>query len=153
MEAPDGPTFVTFPLPKEPGLWPQSYMIFLVRETDGRYAPAVGQTDPGLSIKELAGVYSSPLMKTQTELGVDFGNVLKECQTIKPGMTRAALAPVFCEEGGLSTVTHRTYVYHDCPYVKVDVDFAPSSPKQDTEQPTDVITKISRPYLDWSFND
>ena len=100
---------------------------------------------------------NSVLSKIQagTKPGIDIGNVLRECQTIKPGMTRTELSKVFITEGGLSTATHRTYVYHDCPYVKVDVDFTPSDPKQAPleERPTDIITHISKPYLDWSIGD
>ena len=40
---PNGPTLVSFDPAKK-----QTYLLFLVRETDGRYAPAFGQADPGL---------------------------------------------------------------------------------------------------------
>jgi hypothetical protein len=81
--------------------------------------------------------------------------ILTECQKIKPGMTRAELSKVFTTEGGLSTAKHRTYVYRGCPYIKVDVDFTLSDPKQNVleERPTDIISKISKPYLDWSIGD
>ena len=96
-------------------------------------------------------------MPTHADTGVDkslkkqMANVLKECQTIKPGMTRAELSKVFTTEGGLSTAEHQTYVYRGCPYIKVDVDFTVSDPKQ--ERPTDTIAKISKPYLEWSIGD
>ena len=81
--------------------------------------------------------------------------ILTECQKIKPGMTRAELLKVFTTEGGLSTAAWRTFVYRGCPYIKVDVDFTPSDPKQKMveERPTDTIRKISKPYLDWSISD
>jgi hypothetical protein len=41
----------------------------------------------------------------------------------------------------------RTYVYRQCPYIKVDVKFAASS--RDGELPTDKIVEVSRPYLAW----
>jgi hypothetical protein len=82
-------------------------------------------------------------------------DVLKECQTIKPGMTRAELSKVFTTEGGLSTARHRTFVYRGCPYIKVDVDFSLSDTKQGPleERSTDIIARISRPYLEWSIMD
>src|SRR6187401_2066751 len=52
-------------------------------------------------------------------------NTLKEIQKIKVGMTRADLLKVFTTEGGLSTGLIRTYVYRECPYIKVDVEFEP----------------------------
>jgi hypothetical protein len=81
--------------------------------------------------------------------------ILTGCQKIKPGMTRAELLKVFTTEGGISSATHRTFVYRGCPYIKVDVDFTLSDPKQKTveERPTDTIHKISKPYLEWSIND
>ena len=53
---PNGPSFVSFAPAEKPTLAPRAYILFLIRETDGRYAPVVGQTDPGLAVKELVGV-------------------------------------------------------------------------------------------------
>ncbi len=145
-----------FAVSVKPSALPRTYILFLHREADGRYAPAVGQADPGLGVRELEGVYESAITETQTKLGIDIANVLKQCKSIRPGMTRAEVSKVFSTEGGLSTVTHRTCVFRDCPYIKVDVDFAPSAPKQDVEKPTDIVTQISKPYLEagsvsWRF--
>jgi hypothetical protein len=81
--------------------------------------------------------------------------ILTECQKIKPGMTRAELLTVFTTEGGISTARHRTFVHRRCPYIKVDVDFTPSDPKQNVleERPTDTIRNISKPYLAWGIID
>jgi hypothetical protein len=76
---------------------------------------------------------------------------LKTIQTIKVGMTRADLTKVFTVEGGLSTTSQRTYVYQQCPYIKVDVTFEASSHEE--ERPSDKIIKISNPYLAWSISD
>jgi hypothetical protein len=82
-------------------------------------------------------------------------------QKIKVGMTRADLLKVFTTEGGLSSGLNRTYVYRECPYIKVDVEFEPvGRPARDTdgrvtlvEANEDVIKKISKPYLEWSVSD
>ena len=68
---------------------------------------------------------------------------------------------VFSTEGGLSTARERTLVSRDCPYFKVDVKFrrvenGSSSSDQDKwlrEMDDDVITTISRPYLQFSIMD
>ena len=86
---------------------------------------------------------------------------LKEMQKIKVGMTRADLLKVFTTEGGLSTGLNRTFVYRQCPYIKVDVEFKPvGRPARDakgrvtlSEADADVIEKISKPYLDWMVLD
>ena len=78
-------------------------------------------------------------------------DVLNAMQSIKVGMTRSDLMKVFTTEGGLSTTSQRTYVYRQCPYIKVDVKFAASSRHE--ELPTDKIVEVSRPYLAWSVMD
>src|SRR5215469_7995717 len=78
-------------------------------------------------------------------------SVLRAVQTIKVGMTRSELMTVFTTEGGLSTTSQRTYVYRQCPYIKVDVKFAASG--REEELPTDKIVEVSRPYLSWSVMD
>jgi hypothetical protein len=82
-------------------------------------------------------------------------DILRECIKIKPGMTRAELLKVFTVEGGVSTAKYRTYIQRHCRYIKVDVTFTLSSPKQDVlkEEPTDKIATISRPYLEFSIID
>ena len=55
-KVPNGPSFVSFAPAGSPTLISRAYILFLVREADGRYAPVVGQTDPGLGIKELVSV-------------------------------------------------------------------------------------------------
>ena len=86
---------------------------------------------------------------------------LEQMQTVKPGMTRADLLKVFTTEGGVSTRLWRTYVYRDCPYVKVDVEFeAVGAPARDpdgrvtlAESSDDAIKSLSKPYLEWSIVD
>jgi hypothetical protein len=89
------------------------------------------------------------------------GQVLKQMQTIKPGMTRTDLLKVFRTEGGLSTGLQRTFVSRDCPYFKVDVEFeAVGRPSHDAdgrdtlvEGSQDIIVNVSRPYLQFSIGD
>jgi hypothetical protein len=50
---PNGPTFVSFDPVANPTIAPRTFILFLIRETDGRYAPVVGQTDPGGAVREL----------------------------------------------------------------------------------------------------
>lgn len=76
-------------------------------------------------------------------------SVLESTGTIKPGMTRRDLLKVFMEEGGVSNRFQRTYVYKQCPYIKVTVEFEASANPDDgsTEMPQDRIRKISAPFL------
>ena len=45
----NGPTFTAY----EPQLQPRPFLMFLVRERDGRFAPAAGQIDPAISVQEV----------------------------------------------------------------------------------------------------
>jgi hypothetical protein len=84
-------------------------------------------------------------------------NSLREIHKIKVGMTRGDLLKVFNTEGGLSTGLSRTFIYRECPYIKVDVEFDPvGRPGRNAdgsvtlvESNDDVIRMISKPYLDW----
>lgn len=81
---------------------------------------------------------------------------LGEIEKIKAGMTRADLLKVFSTQGGMSTGIYRNYVYKNCPYIKVDVEFEPvGRPARDAqgrvtleEANEDLIKKISKPYLE-----
>jgi hypothetical protein len=80
---------------------------------------------------------------------------LTQMETIKVGMTRKDLLTVFTTEGGISTRINRTYVFRECPYIKVDAAFQIQE-KNDAlsgDENTDVITSISKPYLQWAITD
>jgi hypothetical protein len=81
--------------------------------------------------------------------------IIKDINTIKPGMTRSDLLKIFTMEGGLSTRTWRRYVYWKCPYIKVDVEFKPIEDEKEKFQqnPGDIIVKISQPFLEFSIID
>jgi hypothetical protein len=101
---------------------------------------AVAQSEPHPNPSQIDGEHTAWV-----------ADVLNATETVKAGMTRADLMNVFTTEGGLSTTSQQTYVYRQCPYIKVDVKFAPSS--RDKELPTDKILEISRPYLSWYVAD
>jgi hypothetical protein len=86
---------------------------------------------------------------------------LTQMKTIKAGMTRGQLLEAFRAEGGISTVTQRTFVSRDCSYFKVDVEFEPAAGRKFDKEGRltnkaddhDVIVKISRPYLEFTMAD
>jgi hypothetical protein len=74
-------------------------------------------------------------------------NALKDMEAIKVGMTRRELLRVFTTEGGISTPSKRRYVYRSCPLFKVDVEFQVGAGRAE-QSPDDLITGISKPYLE-----
>jgi hypothetical protein len=81
--------------------------------------------------------------------------VLRQIAKIEPGMKRKDLLTVFTTEGGLSIRFQRTYVYSECPYIKVNVRFKAANNEGDgsNEDRDDIIETISQPYLGWSVMD
>ncbi len=81
--------------------------------------------------------------------------VLRDIQTVKPGMLREDLLKICTEEGGLSTCSQRRYVHRACPLIKVDVKFdcGDTEAKSPQEHPKDKITQISTPFLEWPIMD
>ncbi len=69
---------------------------------------------------------------------------LTHIESIQVGMPRAELERLFTTEGGIYSRSQRTYVYRNCPHIKVDVEFSSSDQNQIS---ADRITKISRPYI------
>jgi hypothetical protein len=81
--------------------------------------------------------------------------VFRDCQKIKPGMTRAELIKLQMFDQDWEPLhladdkafkQHTTFQYRSCALIKVDVDFGATGSKE--VQPTDVITKVSMPYID-----
>jgi hypothetical protein len=81
--------------------------------------------------------------------------VLRRIQKIRPGMLRTDLEKIFTTEGGRSNRFWHRYVLMECPYIKVDVQFKAATNKSEDikEDPNDIITSISKPYLEWSIMD
>ena len=52
---PNGPSFVSFAPVENPTSVQRKYILFLLREAEGRYAPVNDQADPGIGVKELVG--------------------------------------------------------------------------------------------------
>jgi hypothetical protein len=74
--------------------------------------------------------------------------IREQWKTLTPEVsTRSDLLKIFKEEGGLFIPQRRIFAYQGCSMIKVDVEFAiPTSTKE--ENPSDMISKISKPYLD-----
>ena len=80
-----------------------------------------------------------------------------DCQKIQSGMTRADLSRMFTRDTGGVAVPdtaplpfreHQTFDYQRCNHIMIDVDFRASNFRE--ERPTDVITKVSKPYINCS---
>ncbi len=102
--------------------------------------------------KSVPGRYGPQIDVQHTEW---IDSVMRSILAVKPGATRKDLLKLFTTEGGLSSRTQRTYVYKRCPYIKVDVRFAPVGNEDDgfAEMPQDKVIALSRPYLEYAVTD
>lgn len=75
---------------------------------------------------------------------------LKDFQTIKKGMTRQEVQERFPIDGGVSAIAIGRHRHPECPFFKVDVEFALSA---ETTSPDDKVIKISRPYIETPYLD
>lgn len=66
-------------------------------------------------------------------------------------MTRQELEKLFAADKAPDH-SHGKYVHRDCLFLSLEVEFSPSSPNQakDHYERRDKITKVSKPYLDWT---
>jgi hypothetical protein len=112
---------------------------------------------PAIMVLALVVVPCRAGTETNQDLTTQLVSICFEIQKIKPGMTRADLVKIFKENtGGVAWPTskpfpfaeHQRFDYRSCGIIQVDVEFAPSNSKD--ARPTDIITKISKPYLDAS---
>jgi hypothetical protein len=77
-------------------------------------------------------------------------SVLKDMQSIGPGMKRADLSTLLAPESGFHVDPyHQTFVYRGSSYVKIDIAFTAADPSRQraSEDPNDVVQSVSRPYL------
>jgi hypothetical protein len=75
--------------------------------------------------------------------------VLNTIRDIQAGDTRSKVELNFEEDGGMQFPPQTRYVWKDCKYVKIEVEFSPSGPSESRSfLPTDKVIKVSKPYLE-----
>jgi hypothetical protein len=82
---------------------------------------------------------------TNQEVSRWIGSSLAQIEKLQVGMTRADVERFFVTDGGLSPLDRQTYVFRDCPYIKIDVEFALM--ESGKIRSGDRITVVSKPYL------
>ena len=85
------------------------------------------------------------------------GERLQEANSIKVGMSRADLLKVFEITGGITFFpSEERFQLRSCPLIKVEVQYQHLKGTSHTNLPPDTdrkISVISRPFLDWSYQD
>ena len=120
----------------------------------------------GSHFEPLAAPMRSPFAQPDPQQMRWASQALAQLQSVHIGMTRAQMAGVLERAGGAYAARATApltgvYSLRSCPYFKVDVEFQPvRKPQRDQygsvwtpEDPKDVITKISKPYLEQVYYD
>jgi len=108
----------------------------------------------GQSQIEDESVPMSPALAVQRSKWM--AKIMRQIDTIKPGMHRSDLAPLFAGDGGLTFFGQSDrYVLKECRLIKIDVRFKSSGakPGESTYRPDDVIEFVSKPYLEYPHAD
>ena len=82
-------------------------------------------------------------------------NALATVARIKVGMTRREVEQLFERDGGAQFALSGRYVYPNCQYIKIEIEFQNSdpSPQDPLLSPSDIVSKISKPYLEYPVKD
>jgi hypothetical protein len=90
-----------------------------------------------------------------TEFARKIVEVFRDCQKLKPGMTRSELVKLqmfdqdfgpFRSANDQAFRQHTTFEYRSCSLIKVDVEFETTNIKE--ARPTDIISNFSKAYID-----
>ena len=94
--------------------------------------------------------FAKPEKKAPPSLEMQLDAVLDDIATIKPGMTRGQLKATFSsEDERLEGIGKGIYLYKKCPVIRIEVEFrAVGLRKESIPMDQDLITKISKPYLE-----
>ena len=66
---------------------------------------------------------------------------------IKPGMTRSEVEKYFVLDGGMQFAEKTRYVYRNCDYLQVEVEFNLKPSGKDLRSPNDVVTAASKLFV------
>jgi hypothetical protein len=78
---------------------------------------------------------------------------LGDLQGVKIGMARRDMERFFVVAGGMTFRNHTSYVYRDCEYLKVDVDFKADPEAENAFSPDDKIIGISQIVIAYPAKD
>ena len=80
-------------------------------------------------------------------------HALQDAQQIKVGMFRKDVERYFARGGGMVFRNHTVYVYPECDYIKLEVNFSFDAAVQDALSPKDVVTSVSKLAIDYPARD
>lgn len=74
-------------------------------------------------------------------------------RAIKPGIVRREVEKSFKYDGGLQARERSRYTYQGCPYIKVEIDFEDVPAPGVNSNSEDVVTRISKLFIDYPTMD
>ena len=81
-------------------------------------------------------------------------DALRSIESLKAGGPRSQLERDFQLDGGMQFAAKSRYVFKACHYIKIDVKLSGKGIEDRADfLPTDTITEVSRPYLEFPTKD
>ncbi len=71
---------------------------------------------------------------------------------LEPGMLRAEVEKDFLMDGGISSRSEGRYVYKECIYIKLEVEYEPAE-ERGVGSPRDVVKTLSKLTIDYAASD
>ena len=110
-----------------------------------------------VAVSSAFGAASQPDIKQQRDRVVWVVKCLTDFRAIKPGMTRAEVERRLPSDGGIQGYVTVRFVHPECPYFKIDVEFAvrrnPEPENRIAPSPDDKVVKVSKPYIEDPYSD
>ena len=78
---------------------------------------------------------------------------LSVTDNIKPGLTRREVEKYFVLDGGMQFAEKTRYVYRNCDYLQLEIEFSLKPYGKDLRSPNDVVTATSKLFVAYPAKD
>jgi hypothetical protein len=99
-----------------------------------------------------------PLLRAKERSGskgdcIAIQHALRDVANLKVGSSRREVEKAFARAGGINFRNQTRYVYPECEFIGIEVEFDADKAVNNDFSPSDTATKISRPYLEFPSRD
>ncbi len=99
------------------------------------------------------GTPKQPFDTRETTLALEVAHVLKLVQQIRSGDLRKSLERDWKQDGGIQVPSPTRYLLRACNNIKIDVECRQVDVTLPFNKPEDIITSVSKPYLEYPVYD
>ncbi len=89
----------------------------------------------------------------ETNLNTEITRILDLVKQIRPGDLRQSLARSWKQDGGIQIASTTRYLLQACDMIQISIDFRQVDVTRPFDNPDDIITRVSKPYLQYRAYD